>query len=586
MLLLPQAAVATQGDVFARGYAYQAATYTNHRNLFGVASDLWTVDINGVGDDYRTPLYAPEAGTVAINTTGWGSGYGNSIVWTSADGREKLHLAHLDSFGTVGEVAAGDPIGRLGMTGNSSGPHLHITRSYDGKVAPLVLSGHQIVPSYVYNGNRYTSAGPYVKPPASPVYPGHPAFSKTGNPNYWLPSGAGFKGTGLYTPSYGTIRSSFARWTFDLAELGGTGRYTVEAYVPAAHASSRAAHYHVNTAGGLVGVVIDQSAAAGTWVSLGVHDLAEGSAWVELDDVTGEPFETAEIAFDAIRITPAAADAACVTDACGPEALLAAPAAPDPGVIGDQAADVTFDRFVTDRSASYSGGSYVYGRWSGTALEVRFSGTGIRWIGPTQPHYGMADVYLDGAMVATANSYAPAEETSSAAVIWESGAIEAGAHTLRVELNGSRDASSTGDFVVFDHFEVEGASSAAPTRLPETSKAVLLTGGWERPRNGTYTDGSYRYSRWAGTRYQAWFTGTGVAWIGPRTGDYGRAAVYIDGVYQTTVSQFGPMGWRNRIWESPTLPYKTHVLEIRVLGTKDAASRGTTIVVDALDVRP
>lgn len=158
MFVAPAVAHATAGDLYAAGTAYRASTYVGHRSYFGAAPIQWVADINANAGDAGRPLYAPEAGSVAIATTGWGSGYGNSIVWTSADGREQLHVAHLSAFGATGSVEGGALIGYAGSTGNSSGDHMHVSRAYDGRPAPLVLSGIQIAPSTGL-GTQYLSAG-------------------------------------------------------------------------------------------------------------------------------------------------------------------------------------------------------------------------------------------------------------------------------------------------------------------------------------------------------------------------------------------------------------------------------------------
>ena len=166
-------ASAASGDVLPAGTQYCADSYAGHSSWFGSSSAAWVADINFPGDN-GTTLAAPGPGNVSQVTVGYGSGYGNSILWTSEDGSERLHMAHLSSVLNTGTVAAGTPIGILGSTGSSSSPHLHISRSVGGSPAPLVLSGVTISPAIdapIYgrwpcNGTTYTSAGPASPTPS------------------------------------------------------------------------------------------------------------------------------------------------------------------------------------------------------------------------------------------------------------------------------------------------------------------------------------------------------------------------------------------------------------------------------------
>lgn len=155
---LPSSVFATTGDLYAAGTAYGASTYSNHGNLFG-GPDEWTVDINAVGGDMGRAIYAPEAGTVTVFSTGWGSGWGNSIIWTSADGREQIHMAHLNDVVKTGVVSGGDLVGHAGDTGSSTSDHLHVSRAYDGAPTPLILSGREVTPGRSGNGTQWVSAG-------------------------------------------------------------------------------------------------------------------------------------------------------------------------------------------------------------------------------------------------------------------------------------------------------------------------------------------------------------------------------------------------------------------------------------------
>lgn len=174
ILLCAAPAEAAQGDVFETGLAYGATTYNNypgnHPNIFckpqtsglnANVCDITTLVNDGKGKG--AALYAPEKGTVEILTQS-SSSWGNSVYWISADGRERLHLAHLHSVVASGPVNGGDLIGYVGTTGKSTGVHLHISREYDGKAAPVILSGVVIEPTLNAVGLKegYVSKGPVL----------------------------------------------------------------------------------------------------------------------------------------------------------------------------------------------------------------------------------------------------------------------------------------------------------------------------------------------------------------------------------------------------------------------------------------
>ncbi len=84
-----------------------------------------------------TPVRAVRAGTVTA--TGWNDGYGRLVVVSHGGGVETYyaHLRHIDV--RAGQaVSAGAQVGRVGSSGNSSGPHLHLElRVRGGAVDPL-----------------------------------------------------------------------------------------------------------------------------------------------------------------------------------------------------------------------------------------------------------------------------------------------------------------------------------------------------------------------------------------------------------------------------------------------------------------
>lgn len=84
---------------------------------------------------YGTPIYAAASGTVIDAGTGWNGGYGNCIVIRNDDGNETWYAHQAELAAKVDDVVkAGQLIGYVGSTGDSTGNHLHFeVRSADGK---------------------------------------------------------------------------------------------------------------------------------------------------------------------------------------------------------------------------------------------------------------------------------------------------------------------------------------------------------------------------------------------------------------------------------------------------------------------
>lgn len=90
------------------------------------------------GVDYRadagTPVWAAANGRVVEVDHGWASGYGNSIVIDHGGGRTTryAHLADVD-VGVGQTVAQGQVIGSVGLTGWTTGFHLHWETRINGQ---------------------------------------------------------------------------------------------------------------------------------------------------------------------------------------------------------------------------------------------------------------------------------------------------------------------------------------------------------------------------------------------------------------------------------------------------------------------
>lgn len=112
---------------------YTSCAYRGYRGHTGVDFAM--------SGAYGKPVYASASGTVI--SAGWSGGYGKMIKIRHSNGYETWY-AHLSSIdvSTGATVYQGQHIGRIGSTGNSTGPHLHFEVRIGGKdVNPMKYIG-------------------------------------------------------------------------------------------------------------------------------------------------------------------------------------------------------------------------------------------------------------------------------------------------------------------------------------------------------------------------------------------------------------------------------------------------------------
>ena len=121
----------------------------------------------------------------------------------------------------------------------------------------------------------------------------------------------------------------------------------------------------------------------------------------------------------------------------------------------------------------------------------------------------------------------------------------------------------------------------------ESYSAIIYGGTWRTQSLSSAYGGALKYAKGVGTEKATFaFTGSEVAWVAPRNSNRGRADVYVDGTKVATVDLYAASEQsRQVVFSLAGLdPSVSHTLEVRVLGTKNAASSGKRVDVDALVV--
>lgn len=120
----------------AKQYTLPTSSYTL-TSRFGDAGSMWSSGYH-TGLDFAAPtgtlIKAIHSGT--ITEAGWAGAYGYRTILTLDDGTQ-LWFCHQSSINvSVGQkVSTGDIIGRVGATGNVTGPHVHLEVHPNGGAA-------------------------------------------------------------------------------------------------------------------------------------------------------------------------------------------------------------------------------------------------------------------------------------------------------------------------------------------------------------------------------------------------------------------------------------------------------------------
>ena len=131
IVIIPDGVIATQSSIASGSQTQSYPTYAGYylRPIVGGRKSQGIHGHNGVdlAAPIGTPILASAAGKVIVSRTGgWGGGYGTYVVISHANGTQTLYAHMSANYASVGQqVEQGQLIGTIGMTGKTSGPHVH-----------------------------------------------------------------------------------------------------------------------------------------------------------------------------------------------------------------------------------------------------------------------------------------------------------------------------------------------------------------------------------------------------------------------------------------------------------------------------
>jgi hypothetical protein len=208
---------------------------------------------------------------------------------------------------------------------------------------------------------------------------------------------------------------------------------------------------------------------------------------------------------------------------------------------------------------------------SATAIPVK-----LTWTGSTDSTSGIARYEL--------------QQSNDGGATWTSVARPPTTSTIRMLAPGTtaysfrvRAQDRAGNFSPY-----RAASSFTLSAYQETSSGISYAGSWTGAvATGAY-GGSVKYSRAAGAKARFTFTGSRMAWISAMNTDRGIAEVYDVDPVSGAATKVGTVDLYAGSYKPARVVFArawssggTHVIEVRVLGTKNVSSTDTRVDVDA-----
>jgi hypothetical protein len=233
---------------------------------------------------------------------------------------------------------------------------------------------------------------------------------------------------------------------------------------------------------------------------------------------------------------------------------------------------ITYDRWEAVVDASAAGGTLRQTEVAGETATLQFSGTAITWLAMGSRSHGIASVSIDGVNEGNVDLYvnSPKEDIVSKTFTGLAGR----SHTIVITATGTKDASSTGDVIDVDAFQV-GASLIA------ASSPEITYDTWVGSRLPLASGGSYRSTASPHAVAKFTFVGTGVDWVTASGPAGGMARVTIDGNLVAIVDLYSSAAEWQVLKAFSGLSDAAHTIAVTVVGSKNPLSGGTNVVVDA-----
>jgi hypothetical protein len=232
-------------------------------------------------------------------------------------------------------------------------------------------------------------------------------------------------------------------------------------------------------------------------------------------------------------------------------------------------------------TSHYSNSTGAYAQYTCSSCQE------ILWNATKSPDAGNVKIYIDGTLVTSLDMYAATREGSR--VRFGTGVFgTAGQHTLKLEVSGTKNPSSSNTYLEVDAFQTVNG----PSIVDDPSTNITYSGTFGSSSGldqNTWVNGTSHYSNSTGAYAQYNCSSCReIVWSATKSPDQGIAKLYVDGVLVTTLDMYASAreGSRARFGTGVFGNPGPHTLKVEVSGSKNASATNTYLEIDAFQSVP
>lgn len=270
-----------------------------------------------------------------------------------------------------------------------------------------------------------------------------------------------------------------------------------------------------------------------------------------------------------------------------------APVFPDSSVINDSKTGNGIHQFnyqgsgweYGSENTAYQGDNH-YSKQAGDTVSIRFVGANLKYYGAKAPGHGIAAVSIDGGAETRVDCYA--SNRDGTALLFDTGILEYGEHTVTVRVTGEKNSAATDCYINADRVEVYSKAPDFVVNDHTTGNGQLqfnYSGTWSPSTDSACYEGDNYWSNEPEAYLTFAFTGTSLKYYSTKANNIGIAAFSIDNGEEQMVDLYqAAKADQQMVYEVNGLPSGSHTLKVRVTGNKNTAASDCCIVADKIEV--